>query len=282
MLYPVINDLHDLSDLQILQKRKSKDGAKITNVITTATGEAPTGTMRRSRLSVLTQDAGQNAVTKQPDSFYDVTLGAYEKLLKKGESMEQFKSESPSVAEQNFWEYLTARICAGVGISKLLVLPSSMQGTVVRADLDIATAFFRSRSEVMATAILNIYEWTIGWAARYDQQMDGAPKGDLLSATIRPPRSVNVEFGRNSSAMISEVQAGLRTRQDVYAEAGLDWREELEQIAKEAAFIQALSVKYTVPVSLIAAPAQTAVQATTEPDSDDTKADGPVKIGAND
>lgn len=278
MLYPVINDLHDLSDLQVLQKRKAKDGAKITNVITTATGEANSGTMRRARHSILTQDAGGNATTKQPDAFYDVVLGAYELRLKKGETCEQFRADSPSVAEQAFWEYLTSRICAGVGISKLLVLPISMQGTVVRADLDISNAFFRARSQVIAVAIQNIYEWVIGWAKDFDRAMDGAPK-DWYAAVIRPPRSPNVDVGRNSAAMCAELDKGVRTFQDIYAEAGMDWREQVEQRAKEAKFILDMAKKYEgVTPAMISAPAQTAAQQSKqEPDADDANGKVPIK-----
>src|SRR5262249_34843652 len=39
----------------------------------------------------------------------------------------------------------------------------------------------------------------------------------------------------------------------IFAENGEDWKEQLEQIAKEQAFIQALSKKYGVPVERIAA-----------------------------
>ncbi len=66
--------------------------------------------------------------------------------------------------------------------------------------------------------------------------------------------------------MIAELQAGTRTFQDIYGEDGIDWREGLEQRAKEAAFIQAMSAKYKVDAALIAAPAQTAAQKP-EPDT---------------
>lgn len=252
MLYPVMNDLHDLDDLQSYEKQAAKDASIITNVVTNASGEVDPSKLRRTRMVISSQDQSGNATSKQPDQFYQVNLGAHTVVMRNGEKVEQFQSNRPSVAQQEFWDYLTAKICAGVGISKLLVLPQSMQGTVTRADLDVANAFFRSRSQVISNAIQSIYEWVMSWAIAFDQSMDGKPPRDWMKCTIRPPRAVNVDIGRNSSAMIAELEAGTRTFQDIYAESGEDWREQLRQRAQEAAYIQDLSAEFKVPVEQIA------------------------------
>jgi hypothetical protein len=139
-----------------------------------------------------------------------------------------------------------------------------MQGTVTRADLDVSGVFFRARSEIIAQAVRDIYTFVMGWAVKYDKSLDGAPK-DFLDCTIRPPRAVNVDVGRNSSALLAELEAGTDTFENIYATKGLDWREELEQKAIERKFIHMLAEKYSaglkVPLTVdeIASIASTAV-----------------------
>jgi hypothetical protein len=85
----------------------------------------------------------------------------------------------------------------------------------------------------------------MGWAVKYDRSLDGAPR-DWWHTAIRPPRSVNVDVGRNSLAVIAELRAGIRTHQDVCAELGHNWMNVLEQKAIEEAFINGLVDKYKV------------------------------------
>jgi capsid protein len=238
-LYPVVNDIHDLNDITMYEKRAAKDASEITNVIKNAAGEVDPNTLRRQRMSSNSQDASGNAVTKRDDQYYKTTLAGRTLVLKTNEDIAQFQSNRPSVAQQSLWDYLLSRICAGVGISKLLVLPYSMQGTVTRSDLDVATLFFRSRSSTLAAAVIDIYEWVMGFSKDYDKELRsvGQAPTNWYEARIRPPRAPNVDTGRNSASMINEYQAGLRTAQDIFAENGEDWREQLRQRAEEAAYV---------------------------------------------
>lgn len=246
--YAVMNDLHDLEDLQMLEMRAAKQASDITNVLTNETGEANPADMRRNAMKIQTANADAQTVEKSDAQYYQTTLGGRTVVLKKGQTFEQFQSTRPSVAQREYWDYVVAKICAGVGISRLLVFPYSMQGTVTRADLDVSSVFFRSRSAVIATAVREIYEWVMTWANQYDRQLDGKPTdGTALNAVIRPPRTVNVDVGRNSSAAIAELEAGGRTYQDWYAEYGEDWRKQLRQKTQERAYIHKLAKEFSTP-----------------------------------
>jgi capsid protein len=245
-LYPVMNDLHDLDDLQMYEMRAAKDAAIISNVVTNASGEKSAATLRRSRAQIQSQNPNSMPVIKNDDQFYDVQFGTRTVMLKTGEDIKQFRSARPSVTTREYWDYLVAKICAGVGVSRLLVFPFSIQGTVTRADLDISAGLFRTRSKIVESICRDIYEWVIDWAIKYDQRLDGEPQdGTALCVTSHPPRSPNVDVGRNSSAMLAELEAGTRTFQDVYAELGEDWRPQLRQKAKERAYIHALAKQYS-------------------------------------
>ena len=247
-LTPVLNILHDLDDLHKFEMGAAKEAGKVANIVETATGEMPsTADIVRDRVSRTTQDGSGNNVTQERTTFLQKIFGPSTYALKKGEKFSQFKSERPSVTTQAYWDYLTAQVCAGVGISKLLVFPYSVQGTVTRADLDIAAGFFRSRSGLLAWAFKQIYLWFTEWAVLNERESSDPPGAGMdgdksyRECSYRAPRSVNVDVGRNSQAMLAELKAGTRTYDSVYSELGLDWRAELRQRAKEAKFIHQLA-----------------------------------------
>lgn len=247
-LYPVMNDLHDLDDLQVLTMQVAKQAATLGNVTTNRTGEFDTLTSRRQKLAFQSTNADALAISKTAGEFYNVQIGAAEIALQKGDSIKQFQAERPSLAEREHWDYLLSKVCAGVGISKLLVLPYSMQGTVARADLAIAAAFFRARSSIIQAAIRQVFFWALEWGGNYDREVfrGGFDFTNFENVTVRPPKSPDVDVGRNSKALISEYQAGLRTAQDIFGEAGQDWREQFEQKAREAQLINELAKEYEV------------------------------------
>lgn len=232
MLYPVLNDLHDLDDLQLLEMDAAKEAAAITNVIKTKTGELSDQDLRRARLLGSGTKGTSGGSDSARSQYYNDVFKGRAKVLKHGDDITQFASTRPSVAQQQYWDYLTSKICAGVGISKLLVFPWSIQGTVVRADLDVASTFFRSRSSVMASKWTQVYTWVMDWGTKNVQELSDPPE-DFRKVTVRPPRSVNVDVGRNAAALIAEYEAGWRTLEDVCGELGKDWRQVLRQRAVE-------------------------------------------------
>jgi len=245
----VLNDLRDLDDLQLLEMRAAKHAAKLGIVQKNKAGEAGTGDKLRSRFTATnTTPTGASASQARSD-YYASSVGSDVVVLQSGDEIAQFMTNRPTVTTREYWEYVTRKICAGVGIDYSLVFPSSMQGTVYRGSLDMANSFFRSRSSALAGHFQRIYEWVIGNDVTL---ISGRPQ-DWRATSVRFPRAVNVDVGRNSSAAINELAAGLRTYQGLYGEVGCDWKKELEQKAKEAAFIAALSLQYDVAQTQIAA-----------------------------
>lgn len=250
-LYPVMNDLHDLEDLQLLEMKAAKNAAKVTNVIKTQTGELTDDDVIKQRFSRTTTNSQGVQTSEMRERYYKQVFGGDEVVLKVGDEIEQFASNRPTVTTQAYWDYITSKVCAGVGISKLLVLPYTLQGTVTRSDLEIANAFFRARSSVLAAAFERIYEWAIGWAVLNEPSLAKFPP-DWKRVTCRPPRAVNVDVGRNSTAMLEELKAGTRTFQDIYAENGEDYREQLRQRAREAKMLKSLATEFGVDPQQIA------------------------------
>ena len=241
--YPVINKLHDLDDLQLLEMDACKDAAKTTKTINTETGELSDMEFRRQQLSgSKTLNSGEDVSEERATYFKDV-LGAETVVLRPDEKYEQFMTQRPSVATKEFWRCLKEDVCAGIGIPYVLAYPDSMQGTVYRGALDMANAFFRARSQVLIDALLRTYEYVISAARLYNPRLRDLP-GDWRNATVQPPRAVNVDVGRNSAAMLAELEAGATNYELIYSPLGLDWREVFRQRAAEEAFIKELGLTF--------------------------------------
>jgi hypothetical protein len=144
-----------------------------------------------------------------------------------------------------------SEICAGYNVPKLLVFPFSLQGTVTRADLDVCANAFRSDFEIIASIVREIYEWQTSWALKYDLGQDGAVPANPLCCVIRPPRAPNVDIGYTAKALQIELQLGIKTIQDVYADKNEDWRTQLRQVAEAAAFIKNLAEEFDVEPTMI-------------------------------
>jgi len=255
-LAPVLNDVQDLDELCKLAKQKARSSANITNVFNTESGEVPDAdTVRRARYSTSEETNTEDAYTKERVEEFRRILGPRTIALRVNEKVDQVGAKTPNEIEQAHWDIIVNRICAGVGISKLLVFPNSMQGTVVRADLDIANTFFRSRSSVLQGAFLRVYKYVTREEIKIERSIADAPKSpedpfDWARATIRSPRGCNVDVGRNSAAMIAEYMAGMRTLRSIYAELGLDWRAEVTQSLEEKAFMLEEASRLKLPPQL--------------------------------
>lgn len=232
MFYPVINDLIDLDDLQMLEMDAAKEAASVTNVIKTKSGELNMEEMRRARFTVDGAQGTSGGSNQERSLYYQDVFEGRAKVLKVGDDITQFKTDRPSIASQGYWDYLTSKVCAGVGISKLLVYPWSMQGTVTRADLDVASSFFRARSYVLGSKFREVWEYVMDWANHNVRTLSDPPH-DWRKVSVRPPRSVNVDVGRNATALIAEYKAGWRTLESICGELGEDWNEVIRQRAIE-------------------------------------------------
>ena len=245
--FSVINTIIDYTDLHILEMSASKLAGKIANVHKNPSGEFDTLTSRRAGMKLQTQPAGPGGlVNKNYGEFYDVTIGAEEYAIPIGSEIKNFTIERPTVAQQDYWSLKVSEICAGYNVPKLLVFPFSLQGTVTRADLDVCANAFRGDFELIAGIVREVYEWQTGWAIKYDRGLDGKAPGNPLGCVIRPPRAPNVDIGYTAKALQIELQMGITTLQDVYANKNEDWRTQLRQVAEAAAFIKELATEFEV------------------------------------
>lgn len=243
--YPVINDLHDLDDLQLLEMKAARDAAEVTNVIETESGELNDEDLVRQGAAVATQDLNGNSATEQRAHYVRETIGGRTVALRVGEEIKQFTITRPSGATKEYWRCLSEKVCTGMGMPYVIVFPDSMQGTVYRGALDMANAFFRARFQTPAAAARRVYEYVMDYE-RIATPLLRDPPGDWRNVKVHAPRAVNVDVGRNSTALLAELEAGTRNFDGVYGELGQDYRPELRQKAAEAAYIRTLAAEFKV------------------------------------
>jgi capsid protein len=104
----------------------------------------------------------------------------------------------------------------------------------------MAATFFRSRSSVIQEVVRRVYEWVMRTSLG-QPELRGAP-ADFYEVSIQAPRSVNVDVGRNSAAMLAELTAGATNYELIYAPQGLDWREETKKLAEQLEYMRGLGL----------------------------------------
>lgn len=238
-LYPVLNLLHDLDDLQILEMKVAKQAARIGIVTKNQAGEQEADEFLRNGGSVTSSSDPER------EAYYRNSLGGEEIVMKTGDSLEQFRSDRPTIVTMEYWRHLQSQVCMGVGIPYVVAFPDSMQGTVYRGALDMANAWFLCRHAVLASAFRRVYEHFMGRAI-YSIPALKDPPADWKNVRIHPPKAVNVDVGRNSNAMLAELAAGSLTYSEIFGQKGQDWREGLTQRKAEQDFIESLGLKLQV------------------------------------
>lgn len=247
---PAINLLNDLFDLQVLQMKKAKDAAELSNMVFNKASELTDDDALRSTETVSTEDSQGTAKDVDRVKRLREAHGGSWSFFGEGEDVKQFRSESPSVTEQWHWRKVEAEVCAIAGSSIQLVFPESIQGTVQRGDFEVVAATYHAWSCLQGEHWCNVFLWWLEWAIKNDPRLKNPPP-DYHKHEIRPPRGPDVDVGRNSKADISEVEAGLQTYQTYYARRQKDYRAELRQRAVEARLVKDLATEFDVEKSEI-------------------------------
>ena len=204
-----LNVLHDLHDLRVLEMRANKDSSELSTIIKTASGEMPrsVATIAQKFGSASTALGSDSTVTESRRQAYMQATGGRVMLLQTGDEATQHVPARPGQETRAYWRLLAEDVCAVAGIPLAMVYPDSMQGTVYRGALDSAAAFFRCKTAVLASYFRRIRNYVIETEARFNPAIAKLPADwrNVSNGTVRSP---NVDIGRNSQAMLAELQIG--------------------------------------------------------------------------
>jgi hypothetical protein len=245
--HAVINLLHDFEDLQILEMGAAKLAGKIATVETNRTGEKQAQTARTSKLQINGVNAAGDATSKTALYDYNVTIGAQEIAMMQGDKLQNFMVERPTVAQQDYWDFLLNQICMGLNVPRLLVAPYSLQGTVTRADLAVARDAFRRDFELVAAVLREVYEW---WSARdikhHPANFGKKIPADHAACEIHPPDSPDVDIGYTDQGMAIRMELGTTNLARECGRMKVNWRTHIRQTAQVEAAIDQMAKDYGV------------------------------------
>jgi capsid protein len=245
-VYPVINLLHDLDDLQILAMRAAKEQARHINAVYNQAAELTPDQVRTASFSQAKTISTGATVSEVRKQYYQEGFGGETVVMHTGDKVERLGLDRHGVIEREAHKDLKAEVCTGIGIPYVLAYPESMQGTVFRGALDMADAFFAARFETIKAAALDVYEFYMEWARYNVKRLQDAP-ADWKAATVHQPRSVNVDVGRNSTAMLQQLQAGACTYEEVYGPQGKNWKERFDRLKEMQAYADQIGLKIIFP-----------------------------------
>lgn len=244
IFHAAIAYIHDLDDLKKFEMMAAKDAASISKIIESAEGSEDMAGTQAGR--ALRAARGNGTPDNTRDEYYRTNFGAETRMLKQGDKYIEWATKRPSAAMQWFWEDIAHMACQSAGISFASVsdYKNVGQGTALRAVITSDNRSYELHTKTQARHWHRVWQYAIGWAADHGE-VPALPK-DWLNVRWHPPRRASVDSGRDIIGQIAEIKAGTKTYEGTYGESGEDWKERLEQRAKEEQWINQLADKYQV------------------------------------
>ena len=169
--------------------------------------------------------------------------------LKTGETMDAHQPNRPSPVFTGFLEHLKRDSSAGVLPYEFVMDSSKVGGAGVRLIVAKADRRFSYRQLILIQRfLLPVWGYVIGDAI---ERGELTPMLGWTRVAWTTPRRITVDAGREAQQNRADVEAGLKTLADHFAELGMDFEEELETRAQNAKSILEAAVRYGVPVDML-------------------------------
>ncbi len=237
------NHLLDEMELLAVEKLAVKDNAGISRVIRNESGD-PSDT---GDFQVAT--GGEPAEPATDPKAVQEILGGKVVGLKPGETMDAHQPNRPSPVFTGFLEHLKRDSSAGVLPYEFVMDSSKIGGAGVRLIVAKADRRFSYRQLILIQRfLLPVWGYVIGDAIARGEL---APAPGWTRVAWTTPRRITVDAGREAQQNRADVEAGLKTLADHFAELGMDFEEELEIRAQNAKRILETATRYGVPVEML-------------------------------
>ena len=237
-----INHVLDEIELLALEKHAVKDNADISRVLKTARGE-----LDDNGDFVVGGAAGSNDPS-DPITLQKI-VGGKLVALKPDESIESFQSNRPSPTFTGFLEHLRRDSALGVIPFEFAADSSKIGGAGVRLVVAKADRRFSYRQLILIERFIKpVWLFVIGDAIATKRlpEQDGWTR-----VAFTTPRRITVDAGREAQQNRSDVEMGLKTLSEHFAEQGMDFAEEMEIRAQNARALLDLAEKFSVPIEML-------------------------------
>lgn len=263
LLQHSINSIQDEMEILALEKQGVKDNADVTRVITKTGG-------------VLDQDTASELGALQTPSYSSIanTMGGKLLVLDQGEALTSHMSNRPNPTFTGFLAALERDISQGVLPYEFVGDASKIGGATVRLiTAKAGRVFGKYQSIIIENFCQPTWGYIIGQAIA-DGELPDDPKWNVTSWTT--PKSVTVDAGREAANDRADVEMGLLSMSELYAQRGLDFRTEMQKRAADMAHIQNLAKQYGIPFELLFRPTNTPVGSVESVDQADPAPDAPL------
>ena len=238
-----INHILDEMELLALEKHAVKDNADIARVLKTERGDiGEDGDFSPPVTGTSIQDPS-DPVTLQK------IVGGKIVALKPNESIDSFESKRPSPTFTGFIEHLRRDSALGVLPFEFAADSSRVGGAGVRLIVAKADRRFSYRQLILIQRLIRpVWAYVIG---------DAIARGELTPIVnwqriaCTTPRRITVDAGREAQQNRRDVEAGLKTLSEHFAELGSDFTDEIERRGRDARLIIETAQKYNVPTDML-------------------------------
>jgi capsid protein len=241
LLQSSINSIQDEMEILALEKQACKDNGDVVRTIQKQGG-------------VLDQDTANELGALNTPSYTSIanTMGGKLLVLDQGESLNSFQSNRPNSTFVGFLAALERDIAQGVLPYEFVGDSSKLGGATVRLVTAKAARVFSKYSQVMIEQFcVPTWGYIIG---------EGIANGDLpddpdwARVSWTTPKSVTVDAGRDAANDRNDVEMGLLSMSELYAQRGLDFRTEMDKRANDMAFIIDKAKTAKIPVWMLYKP----------------------------
>lgn len=239
-----VNNLRDAAQLLDMEMHAVKDGADISRILKNEAGEIPD---ELDDFAVTVGDEEDEITGSDPVALQRI-VGGKLVALKTGESLESFESARPSPTFTGFLATLHRDAMASNLPYEFTGDPNGVGGAAIRLVVAKADRRFSDRQIVLCKFVRAVWFYVIGDAI-FNRELPAVPEWWKIS--IVTPRRITVDAGRDATAHRADVEMGLCTLSDSYAERGMEFREEMRRRADDFVYIRQLAEETGVPFEIL-------------------------------
>lgn len=261
LLQHSINSIQDEMEILALEKQGVKDNADVTRVITKQGG-------------TLDQDTASELGALSTPSYSAIanTMGGKLLVLDQGEALTSHMSNRPNPTFTGFLAALERDISQGVLPYEFVGDSSKLGGATVRLITAKAGRVFSKYQQIIIEQFcVPTWGYIIGQGIAAGELPDDEGWNRVSWTT---PKSVTVDAGREAANDRADVEMGLLSMSELYAQRGLDFRTEMQKRAADMVHIKDLAAEYGIPFELLFRPTNTPVGTVMTEAEDETEAEG--------
>lgn len=226
VLATATNTARDLDDILKFEKDSVAENSRTTEVIESATGDAPSLQSLYQGATVTLEDGTTRA------AYYKKVLGSAPKILTPGDKWIEKRSDRPSAAWQGFVLFLCECICLSTGIPASLVLGSKIGGADTRRETAIGERVVERWQRRIARQFYPHWRRWIRLRIE-DGTLSGEPD-NWHRCEFQFPKAMTVDAGREAKNDRDDVAAGLLTEQEFHGRYSNHWLKHRKQVQTEA------------------------------------------------